>query len=72
MQAGLSGKRLTLREIFCSGVVSLAICQIVLLFVYFCYIILCGECSASVGLTTIDGGSTQWIASAKPIFRALS
>jgi hypothetical protein len=34
MQAGLAGKRLTLREIFCSGIVSLATCQIVLVFVY--------------------------------------
>src|ERR1051326_3508437 len=34
MEAGLSGKRLTLREIFCSGIVFLASFEIVLVFVY--------------------------------------
>ena len=34
MQAGLTGKRLTLRKIFCSGTVFLALCEIVLVFVY--------------------------------------
>jgi transposase-like protein/IS1 family transposase len=34
MQAGLVGKRLTLRQIFCSGIVSLSSCEIVLVFVY--------------------------------------
>jgi hypothetical protein len=34
MQAGLAGKRLTLREIFCSGIVSLSTRQIVLVFLY--------------------------------------
>jgi hypothetical protein len=30
VQAGLTEKRLTLREIFCSGIVLLALCEIVL------------------------------------------
>jgi hypothetical protein len=34
MQAGLTGKRLTLRKIFCSGIVFLASSGIVLAFVY--------------------------------------
>jgi hypothetical protein len=34
MEAGLTGKRLTLREIFCSGIVFLASFEIVLVFVY--------------------------------------
>ena len=34
MQAGLVGERLTLRQIFCSGIVFMAPCEIVLLFVY--------------------------------------
>src|SRR5207249_11626180 len=34
IQAGLTGKRLTLRQIFCSGIVFLASCEIVLVFVY--------------------------------------
>jgi hypothetical protein len=34
MQAGLTGKRLTLREIFCTGIVFLASFEIVLVFVY--------------------------------------
>jgi IS1 family transposase len=33
IQAGLTGKRLTLREIFCSGIVFLAMCEFVLVFV---------------------------------------
>jgi IS1 family transposase len=34
MQAGLVGKRLTLRQIFCSGIGSLSSCEIVLVLVY--------------------------------------
>ena len=34
MQAGLIGKRLTLREIFCSGIVFLASFEIVIVFIY--------------------------------------
>jgi IS1 family transposase len=34
IQAGLTGKRLTLRQIFCSGIAFLASCEIVLVFVY--------------------------------------
>jgi hypothetical protein len=34
IQAGLTGKRLTLRQIFCSGIVCLASCKVVLVFVY--------------------------------------
>ena len=34
IQAGLTGKRLTLRQIFCSGIVFLASSEIVLVFVY--------------------------------------
>jgi len=34
MQAGLTGKRLTLREIFCAGIIFLASFEIVLVFVY--------------------------------------
>ena len=34
VQAGLTGKRLTLRKIFCSGIVFLAICEFLLVFVY--------------------------------------
>ena len=32
MQAGLTGRRLTLREIFCSGIVLASICEIVVVF----------------------------------------
>src|SRR5262249_48526008 len=58
MQAGLKGKRLTLRKIFCSGIVLLASCEFVLVFVYSAPYHFLLRMRASGGLATFDGGST--------------
>src|SRR5262249_55006139 len=58
MQAGLTGKRLTLRKIFCSGIAFLASCELVLVLVYSATYHFLLRMRSLRRLATFDGGST--------------
>src|SRR5262245_29553627 len=50
MQAGLTGRRLTFREIFCWGIIFASICEIVIVFQNSAKALSCGECRAEARL----------------------